>query len=220
MGSRIISQGIFKESLLHFLRFSLVIVLLVEPIVLSSCSYHPWKVERYVNEKTEYIDVVSTIPDKYTFGEFYFENNFVDVFLRGKDETWYSGKGPYDLYIRTWKIGSEGGDDRLCLKEINIHSSMGRPHDPAFLNQFPVVMLFEKATYYNQMTQTDEEKQNLSFADVDSQKPLDLDFDGGETVVIELIFELVRPDSTSLQKTINYEFKPKLEKGNFVWITA
>ena len=220
MGSSIISQGILKRRLLCTIRFSLIVVMLVESIVLSSCSYHPWKVERYVNEKTKYINPGSTTPDKNEFAEFYIDNNFVKVFLRGKDETTHSGTGPYVVYIAIWKFGSEGRDDRLCLKHINLHSSIGRLHNLAFSDQTPVIMDFRKVVRYNQMTQTEIEKKNLTFASAKSQEPLDVDFDNGEIIVFDLIFELVRPDSTSLQKTIRYQFKPKLEKGNFLWITA
>lgn len=220
MGSSAISQGIIMGSLLRVFHVILIVALSIGAIALSSCSYHPWKVERYVNEKTEYINPDNTVPDGNTFAEFYIENNFVLVGLTGKDETLHSGKGPYDITIGIWKIGNQGRDDRLCLKDIKIHSTIGKLHDPIFSNPFPLTMNFPKATYDDRVEQSVAGKRKLPFTGIISQEPLDLDFNGGETVVIDLVFELVRTESTSLQKTIRYQFKPKLEKGNFIWITA
>lgn len=190
-------------------RHLLFVELLVIAIVCCACSYHPWRAERYVNEKTEYLDVYSTVPDKGQFEEYYIENYFVKVVLKGQNETWYSGKGPYDMVIMFWEINKPAQPEQVYLKDIKIHSSQNRNYEPFPPSSFPLFPNLDKST-----------EPTIRRAEIHSLTPLDLNFGENEVITIELSFEIIQSNSTLLQKTISYEFKPKLEKGNFIWITT
>jgi len=179
----------------------LVIFLAFLILLWRACFWYPYRIEKYINPELEKINVSKRVILKSEkFDKYKVNGAFVEIFLRGHNQTSESGNSPYKIYLSIW-----GKDDTYKTAYINKFKILLNGKKKYILqnNLLQIELLFRHASNSSKMT-------IASFRIPDL---IDLDFKNKEEIEIITEIEVVTEEKTE-KKEMRYKFIPVLEEGH------
>lgn len=164
----------------------------------AGCWYHPWHIEEYVTNgpPKDYVGEQLGEYDRFSVNDVIFA-----VHMKPTDESLYSGSGPYYMRLSAW---TEQGKRQNCkIMDVHLRSSQGRRHVIGPAGSLPICLHFEPFNFRYDLPET-----RRSWVTWAPKRPLNLNFDSGETIEIEIQVVV-----DGVEGRVTFTAEPRLREG-------